>query len=311
MMRAIVADRAGAPAVMHDIEVPMIAIDEILVRVRVAGVNPLDWKLRDNAYGGASYPMVLGQDFAGVVERAGSAVAGFAHGDRVFGSSAKGSYADFVAVKSTGCVDKIPAWLDDARAAALPTAGLTALHAVEEVHPQRDNTVLIVGATGGVGGFAVQIARSRGAHVIATAHSGKEAVARAFGADEVVPYDRGDLVDMVKRLHPAGVDAIIDVVSDTATLERYASLVQPGGRVVSTIRAADPDWFARRNIQAVNFSINHTPTWSRAGLERLLQLVQLGAVVVRLEKELPINDAERVLADSKAGRIDGKAVLTL
>src|SRR5580692_10768623 len=155
MMRAIVADRAGAPAVMHDVEVPMIAIDEVLVRVRVAGVNPIDWKLRDGARGVGSFPMILGHDFAGVVERAGSAAAGFAHGDRVFGSSAKGSYADFVAVKSTGCLDRIPAWLDDARAAALPTAGLTALAAVEDIHPQRENTVLIVGATGGVGSFAV------------------------------------------------------------------------------------------------------------------------------------------------------------
>jgi NADPH:quinone reductase-like Zn-dependent oxidoreductase len=309
-MRAVIADKPGAPGIVHDVEVPIIQPDEVLVRVHAAGVNPIDWRRRDGAYGKSGFPMILGQDYAGVVQVVGDEVRVFAQGDRVFGVAPRGAYAEFLAAKVPGPIAKIPGGLDDAQAAALPTAGLTALEAVDEAGLRAGQTVLILGATGGVGGFASQIARSRGADVIATAHSGKEDIARAFGAQEVHAYDHGDLLDELARTHPDGVDAIIDLVSDRATLERLASALKRGGHVVSTIGSADREWFQPRHQHATNLSVSQSPHWSTEGLEKLAELVVSGKVRVKLATEAPFTQAEHVLEESKAGHIDGKAVLT-
>jgi NADPH:quinone reductase-like Zn-dependent oxidoreductase len=309
-MKAVIADRPGAPGVVHDVEVPIIQPDEMLVRVHAASVNPIDWKRRDGAYGPSGFPMILGQDYAGIVQVVGDEIRSFAQGDRVFGVAPRGAYAEFLAAKVPGPIAKIPDGIDDARAAALPTAGLTALAAVEEAGLRAGQTVLILGATGGVGGFASQIARARGAEVIATAHSGKEDVALAFGALEVHAYDRGDLLQELARTHPDGVDAIIDMVSDRATLQRIASALKRGGHVVSTIGAADREWFQPRQQHAINLSSSQSPLYSTEGLEKLAELVVSGKVRVRLGTEAPFTQAEHVLEESKAGHIDGKAVLT-
>ena len=310
-MRAIIADRPGAPGVVHDVEVPIIQPDEVLIRVHAASVNPIDWKRRDGAYGKSGFPMILGQDYAGIVQVVGDEVRQFAQGDRVFGVTPRGAYAEFVAAKVPGPIAKIPEGLDDAKAAALPTAGLTALAAVEEAGLRSGQTVLILGATGGVGGFASQIARARGVEVIATAHSGKEDVARAFGAKEVHAYDREDLLDGLAHTHPDGVDAIIDMVSDRATLQRLASALKRGGHVVSTIGAADRDWFQPRQQHATNLVSSQSPLWSTDGLEKLAELVVSGKIRVKLGTEAPFTQAEDLLEASKAGTITGKAVLTV
>jgi NADPH:quinone reductase-like Zn-dependent oxidoreductase len=309
-MKAVIADRPGAPGVVHDVEVPIIQPDEMLVRVHAASVNPIDWKRRDGAYGPSGFPMILGQDYAGIVQVVGDEIRSFAQGDRVFGVAPRGAYAEFLAAKVPGPIAKIPDGIDDARAAALPTAGLTALAAVEEAGLRAGQTVLILGATGGVGGFASQIARARGAEVIATAHSGKEDVALAFGALEVHAYDRGDLLQELARTHPDGVDAIIDMVSDRATLQRIASALKRGGHVVSTIGAADREWFQPRQQHAINLVSSQSPLYSTEGLEKLAELVASGKVRVKLGTEAPFTQAEHVLEESKAGHIDGKAVLT-
>jgi NADPH:quinone reductase-like Zn-dependent oxidoreductase len=309
-MKAVIADRPGAPGVVHDVEVPIIQPDEMLVRVHAASVNPIDWKRRDGAYGPSGFPMILGQDYAGIVQVVGDEIRHFAQGDRVFGVAPRGAYAEFLAAKVPGPIAKIPDALDDARAAALPTAGITALAAVEEAGLRAGQTVLILGATGGVGGFASQIARARGAEVIATAHSGKEDVALAFGAREVHAYDRGNLLEELARTHPDGVDAIIDMVSDRATLQRLASALKRGGHVVSTVGAADREWFQPRQQHAINLVSSQSPLYSTEGLEKLAALVVSGKVRVKLGTEAPFAQAEHVLEESKAGHIDGKAVLT-
>jgi NADPH:quinone reductase-like Zn-dependent oxidoreductase len=255
--------------------------------------------------------MILGQDYAGVVQVVGDEVRQFQQGDRVFGAAPRGAYAEFVAAKVPGPIAKTPASLDDARAAALPTAGLTALMAVEAAGIRAGQTVLILGATGGVGGFAAQIARAKGAEVIATAHSGKEEVARYFGADEVIPYDRSDLLAALEQSHPNGIDAIIDLVSDRATLRRVATVLKRGGHVVSTIGSADREWFQSRQQHATNVVSSQSPLWSTEGLEKLADLVVSGAIRVRLDTEVPFTEAEHVLEESKAGNITGKAVLTV
>jgi NADPH:quinone reductase-like Zn-dependent oxidoreductase len=310
-MRAIIADHPGAPGTVHDVEVPIVQPDEVLVRVHAASVNPIDWKRRDGAYGQGGFPMILGQDYAGMVQVVGDEVRTFAQGDRVFGSTQRGAYAEYVAAKVPGPIAKIPEGLDDARAAALPTAGVTALQAVDDAGLRAGQTVLVLGATGGVGSFVTQIARVRGAIVIATAHSGKEDIARGFGAQEVYAYDRQDLLDALAQSHPDGVDAIIDLVSDRATLQRFASALKRGGHVVSTIGSADRDWFQPRHQHATNLVSSQSPLWSTEGLAKLADLVVSGKVRVKLGTEAPFTDAEQVLERSKAGDISGKAVLTV
>jgi len=281
------------------------------VRVRAAGVNPYDWKVRDNLFGDTSFPAILGQDFAGVVERVGESATLFGPGDRIFGSAAKGTYAEYVAVTVTRPVAKTPSTLDDIHAAALPGAGLTGLACVEAAEVGGGETLLIVGATGGVGGFATQIAHARGVRVIAAALAHSADTARAFGATDVIAVDRSDLVTTVKASHPQGVDGVIDLVSDAAALQRIASLLRPAGRAVSTIGSADEAWFEGHNLQATNLDASKASVWSPAGLQQLLRLVESGDLTIRIGTQAPLADAERVLRDSKAGLIQGKAVLVV
>jgi NADPH:quinone reductase-like Zn-dependent oxidoreductase len=141
--------------------------------------------------------------------------------------------------------------------------------------------------------------------VIATARSGKQDFARALGADEIVVYDREDVVAAVKANHPGGIDGVLDVVSAPDALKRMAEIVRPGGRLVSIVRAADVAWFAERNITASDYVLGA----SAAGLKELTALFEAGKLVVHLEAVRPLVDAGDVLNALKAGRLSGKVVL--
>jgi NADPH:quinone reductase-like Zn-dependent oxidoreductase len=314
-MRAFVVERAREPGTIRDLPTPEIAADQILVRVHAAGVNPVDWKIRDGAIGQRRFPMVLGQDFAGVVERAGEKVRGFPPGTRILGiARSSGAYAQYTVVQAESKqepIATIPDGVSDAEAAALPTAGLTALAALNWLRVERGRTILIFGATGGVGGYAGQIARSRGAHVVGTAHSGMEEVARAAGSEGVIAYDRDDVVAAAKKLHPDGVDAVLDVVSDRDAIKKDADVLRRGGRIVSTIGAADEAWFEQRRIEAYNLVMAQTPESSPEGLDALTRMVADREIAARVQNELPLSDAERVIERSKAGQISGKVVLNV
>jgi NADPH:quinone reductase-like Zn-dependent oxidoreductase len=299
-MRAIAVDRFGEDGSLHELPVPLPGPGEVLVRVTYAGANPADWKIRDGLRGERSFPLVLGSDFAGVVE---------ATGERVFGLARKsGAFAERATVPAQGAdamLAPIPDRMSDAEAAALPIAGLTALGTLAALALAPGQTLLVVGGTGGVGAFAVQIAHGRGVRVIATAHSGKEDFARALGADEIVVYDREDVVAAVKANHPGGIDGALDVVSAPDALKRMAEIVRPGGRVVSIVRAADVAWFAERNVNASDYVLGA----SAAGLRELTALYEAGKLVVHLEAVRPLADAGEVLNALKAGRLSGKVVL--
>jgi NADPH:quinone reductase-like Zn-dependent oxidoreductase len=273
----------------------------------------VDWKIRDGHHGERPFPLILGIDFAGVVERVAGDVGDFRVGDRIFGAAREhGAFADYTVVPANSSaqpVAKIPNGLSDAEAAALPIAGLTALAAIARLDVPRGDTLLIIGATGAVGSFAVQIAHGRGIHVIATARSGKEELARALGADEVIAFDRTDVVTAVKAAHPGGVAAALDLVSDAEAIKRLAPIVRAGGSVASVIRAADEGWFAERQISATNIAMGQTPQSSRAGLDELVALIAAGTVAVRIDATRPLNDAASVLAAFKSGRLSGNVVL--
>ena len=200
--------------------------------------------------------------------------------------------------------------MSDAQAVALPIAGLTALASIERLNGHPGEKLLIIEATGGVGAFAVQIARSRGISVIATARSGKEEVARALGADEYIPYDKTDVVAAVKAAHPDGVTAVFDLVNKGDAIKGLVEMIRAGGRIVSTIAAVDdPQWFAQRNITATNLVLAETPQSSHARLEELLGLIKAGRLNVQSTPARPLNRPAEVLDAFKTGKLSGNVVL--
>lgn len=311
-MKAIVVEHLGEPGSLRDIPAPQPGPGEMLVRVTAAGVNPIDWKRRERAE--SKFPFVEGQDFAGVVSRPAEHGGRYREGERVFGIAGDhGSYAEYtIATEDERApVAKIPDGVGDADAAALPTAALTALAGLDALKVAKGTTLLVLGATGGVGSFAVQIAKGRGAHVIGTASSANEALARSLGVDEFVAYDRHDVVDAIKAAHPDGIDAALDLVDDADALKRTATLLRAGGGIVSTIGSADESAPAARGITAQNLSVGDSPVWSHAGLRRLLQMLQEGIISVTIAGERPLSEAVEALEESKRGSVNGKLVITV
>ena len=311
-MRTIAEETFGGPIAPMDLPIPEAGADEVLIRVRAAGVNPFDWKVADGDLKDElehRFPLILGFDAAGVVERAGAGVTELAEGDEVYGYLFKpviggGAYAEYASAPAT-IVARKPESIRSTEAAALPVPGLTAMDLVDAVDPKEGETVLIVGATGGVGSYALQLATRRGARVIATAREANEAFARELGATETVDHTRMDLLDAVRMTHPGGIEAIIDVVSERDALGRIAGLVKEGGRLASSVYAADVESLAQRGIKATNVSVQ--PDARR--LEELSRIVDAGELTVRLERTFPLEQAPEALDESRTGHVRGKIVL--
>ncbi len=311
-MRAIAEERFGGPIALMDLPAPEIGMGEVLIRVRAAGVNPFDWKVADGALEGERehrFPLILGFDAAGVVERVGAGVTRFAEGDEVYGYLFKpviggGAYAEYVSAPAD-IIARKPESVTFAEAAALPTPGLTAMDLLDAVNLGEGETVLIVGATGGVGSYAVQLAARRGARVIATARSANEAFVRDLGAVDTIDHTTEDLVESVLVMHPDGIEAVVDVVSDTEALGRIARLVKRGGSVATSVYAADAESLARRGIEAKN--VGAGPDALR--LAELARLVDAGELSVKPERAFPLEEAPEALEASRTGHVRGKLVL--
>ena len=311
-MRTIAEEKFGGPVALMDLPTPEVGSGEVLIRVRAAGVNPFDWKVADGELRDVlehRFPLVLGFDAAGVVERVGAGVTELAKGDEAYGYLFKpmiggGAYAEYVTAPAA-IVARKPESVSFTEAAALPVPGLTAMDLVDAVDPKEGETVLIVGATGGVGSYAVQLAARRGARVIASARRANEAFARELGASETVDHTRGDLVGAVRMTHPGGIEAIIDVVSERDRLGRLAELVKEGGRIASSVYAAEVESLAQRGIKATNVGVH--PDARR--LEELSRMVGAGELTVRLERALPLEKAPEALEESRTGHVRGKIVL--
>lgn len=303
-MKAIAIHRYGGPEVVEytDLPDPKVGPDSVLVQVRAAGVNPVDWKVRDGLLDGlldAHFPLVMGWDAAGVVRAVGGGVTEFAPGDEVYGCVRKdtvehGTYAELVAAPVRTLARK-PAALDWAQAGGLPLAGLTALQSLRAVGADGD-TVLVHAAAGGVGHLAVQIARALGARVIGTAGERNHAYLRELGA-EPVRYGEG-LAERVRALAPEGVDAALDLVGGDA-VEVSAGLVADPARIASV---ADFGVKARGGRYV----------WVRpdaAGLAELAALADEGRLTVTVASTFPLAQAASAQALSAEGRTRGKIVL--
>ncbi len=306
-MKAIALQQYGSAddLALVDLPDPKVAPSEVLIRVRAAGVNPVDWKL---AAGGldalieADFPLIPGWDVAGVVEAVGPDAHEYEVGDEVYGYARKdwaknGTYAELVSASVRMLAPK-PESLSWQETAGVPLAGLTALQSLERAGVSSGDTVLVHAAAGGVGAFGVQIAVARGARVIGTASERNHDFLRSLGAEPVV-YGDG-LVDRVRDLAPEGVDAVLDFVGGGVAQE---SLPLAGGpaRIVSI---ADP------GVQELG---GHW-LWVRPdseGLAELARLADAGRLTVHVDREFPLSEAAEAWRLSQAGRTRGKIVLTV
>ncbi|MGY4098383.1 NADP-dependent oxidoreductase [Nocardia sp. R16R-3T] len=311
-MRAIVVRSFGATPELAEMPTPEPGVGAVRVQVEAAGVNPFDQKMARGMLDGKlphDFPMILGVDGAGTVAAVGPGVTKFAVGDRVVGKFlvppvGHGSFAQYSVLPEDATLVPIPDRIPTIAAAALPTAGMTAQDIVDATKIEPGQRVLIVGATGGVGSFLVQLANIAGAHVIATARGAAADQITRLGAAETVDYTRGPIVEQVGAAHPDGIDALFDLVSPPEVLSELTALVRDGGTVYSTIFSADPDALRDRGIRGGNIeSFGRGPE-----LARLLDRVAVGDVVVPIDATVPLSEGPSVIG-ARGAR--GKTVIAI
>jgi NADPH:quinone reductase len=256
-MRAITMTDFESGAALREVPDPYPEGGEIRIRVHGSSLNPYDYFVANGLAKGLmeyEFPVTLGADFAGIVDEVGPDVSRYQAGDEVFSfvfpppTIRVGTWADYVVLPEDRFAAAKPSGLPMREAGALAIAASAALAAVESVEPDRGDVVLVIGATGGVGGFAVQLAARRGAAVIATSKPEDDQRLRAFGAAETIDYTSTDLVAAVRERHPDGIDGLIDTVNQADGLTALAGLVRDGGAVVSPLAQADTDVLASRGV---------------------------------------------------------------
>ena len=323
-MKAIVQDRYGPAETLRlgDTDVPDIAADEVLVRVHAAGVDRGVWHLMT----GLPYPVRLagygirapknpvpGMDLAGVVERVGSSVTRFVPGDEVFGIG-KGTFAEYARALESKLAPR-PANLTHVQAAAVAISGLTALQAVRDHgHVQQGDRVLITGASGGVGTYAVQLAKAYGAEVTAVCSTAKVDLVRSLGADHVLDYSRSDFA-----AGNPGYDVILDI-GGNPTLRRLRSALAPRGTLVIVGGETGGKWIGGydRQLRAVLMSRFVPQTMgtfvSGENSEDMLvlkELIEAGKVTPSIDRTFTLPEAARAIAYVDEGRARGKVVVTV
>ncbi|MDQ0771789.1 NADPH:quinone reductase-like Zn-dependent oxidoreductase [Streptomyces aurantiacus] len=305
--RAVRLDSFGGPEVLdvREVPAPHAGPGQVRVRVTAAGLNPMDWFMTSDADTAARFgltlPVGFGTDYAGVVDEVGDGVSGFAPGDRVFGGALSRAVADFVVVDASGETaaneaHHTPDGVDDRTAATLTIAGRTASVALATVDPGPDDTVLIGGAGGGVGVFAVQLARIAGARVIGTGSPSSAGYLRDLGA-EPVAYGDG-LADRVRALAPGGVTAAIDL-HGAETVHVARELGVPDSRICTIAAQVD-------GVSAAN-GANAAP----GALEEIARLVAAARLRVPVAASFPVEQIRRAAALQAGRHVQGKVVIDL
>ena len=300
-MHAVVIRETGGPDVLQyeEVERPEPSDGEVLVRVRAASVNPIDWKQR-RGMSQIELPIVLGRDVSGTVEV--SRADGFSEGEEVFGWAASGGYAEF-ATADAGQIARKPASLTHEQAAAIPVAGITAWQALfDRGMLAEGQSALIAGAAGGVGHFAVQFAsRVAEAQTIGTGSGHSRDFVFRLGAEEFVDYTQQDVAEAVQD-----VDVAFDTVGGDTTRTLVPTLREGG--IIVTIASAPPEAEARARGARAEL---HVTTPNPEHLARVAELVASGAVRVELSEVLPLSEAGRAHELSESGHTRGKIVLTV
>jgi NADPH:quinone reductase-like Zn-dependent oxidoreductase len=304
-MKAIVINAYGNEDVVNyvDVDRPEPKADEVLVKVRVAGVNPIDWKIR-NGMGerlGLKLPIFLGGEIAGTIDKIGSDVRDFRVGDAVYGIVPSGGYAEYTIAK-IGEIALKPQSLDFENAAAIPLGALTAWQAMFDLaNLSSGQTILITAASGGVGSLAVQLAKAKGAFVIGIASGRNEAFVKDLGADEFVDYTKQPFEEVVKD-----VDVVFDTVGGD-TFEKAFQTLKPGGFLVTAVQFPSEE-------KAREFGVHAARVYCKPNAKQLTaigKLVDEGKLKAYVSTVVPLSEVKKAHQLSESGRTRGKIVLQI
>ncbi len=309
-MLAFVVDEFGRPGTVQEVGDPKRADDELLVRVRAAGVNPFDAAVVNGFIADMMehrFPLIPGGDFSGEVVEAPDG-SPFSPGDAVYGNPdrdflGQGTWAELATIVP-GQVAPKPDSIDHVGASGVTTAGLTALEAVDSMGLDEGQVLVIVGATGGVGSYATQLAALRGITVVAVGRGENADYDRELGATETVDYTAGDVAEQIRAAHSGGVDALFDTNSDADALLALSEVVREGGAVASPKSAADADALQSRGRRGINAN--------RAGIDRLAELNRLfeaGDLKIPTTRVYPLGRANDAIAEIAGGHVRGKLAL--
>jgi len=308
-MKAVRMYEYGGPEVLvhEDMPRPEPSANEILIRVRAAGVNPVDWKFRDGVgreFFGHQLPLILGCDLAGVVDSTGADVKGISPGDAVYGYvnlGRCGAYAEY-AIGMESEVTLKPQALEFTEAAAVPVCALTSWQALFDIAELKtDQKVLIHAAAGGVGHMAVQLAKARGAVVIGTASAKNAEFVRSLGSDEVIDYRTTRFEDVVKN-----VDVVFDTIGDE-TQKRSFQVLKRGGMIVSAVSEPPEKACKTHGVKGAMVLVQPNSTQ----LAEITTLIESGKLKPAITAILPLDDARKAHEMSQTGHTQGKIILTV
>ena len=304
-MKAIRIHQYGGPEVLAQVETqrPTPGPDEVLIKVAAASVNPVDWKIRSGHMQEVfplTFPSTLGWDVSGTVETVGASVTRFKRGDEVYAALVGGGgYAEYATAPET-VVARKPAAIDQVHAAAVPIAGLTAWQALFDVAQlQPGQRILIHGAAGGVGNFAVQFAKANGAYVIGTASSGNQAFLRELGVDNIIDYQKTRFEDVVHD-----VEVALDTIGGDTQVRSFKAL-KKGGILVSIVQPPSQELAAKYGVRATFYGAKP----SSSDLAEIAKLIDSGEVKPVVQTVLPLAEARRAHELSETGHARGKIVL--
>ena len=314
-MHAVVVEQFGGVEELkvREIDRPEPGEGEVLVRIKAAGINPVDWKIRAGKLAQRGipheFPVIIGWDMAGVIEECGFSARRFAPGDEVYAFCrrpviGRGCYAEYLAIPESYVCRK-PRSANFETAAATPLAALTAYQTIHDAAKVRDGErVLIIGASGGVGTCAIQFCRQAGAHVIAVASGRNEGYVQSLGAHDFIDYTKQDFQEALKTLAPKGADFIFDCQGGESLGKAYAC-VGHGGRLASIVQPPEQAELREPNAHALYVFVEPNSTQ----LDHIAALIDTGALKIKVSKTWRLQEVQEAHRSIEAGHTTGKMVL--
>ena len=316
-MRAVVIEKFGGREILNikEVDRPVPGEGEVLVKIHAAGINPVDWKIREGRLKERGYPhqfpVILGWDMAGVVEAFGHGARRFAVGDKVFAYARRpvihqGTYADYICLPESYLAVK-PTNLSFVEAACVPLAALTAYQSLfDAARLKKKETIFILGASGGVGSFAVQMAKITGAKVIALASQKNHAYLKRIGAGKTLDYQKGDFVKELKKIEPKGVDVVFSCVGGENLTKGY-DCVRAGGRLVTIVEKGDEALAGSKGVKL--FYVFVEPN-SRQ-LDQIRRWIEQKKIKVRVSLSFMLDDVKKAHEQIETGHTRGKIALKI
>jgi NADPH:quinone reductase-like Zn-dependent oxidoreductase len=316
LMKAVAVNEFKAIPQVMDLPEPTVKEGSIKIKLTAAGLNPFDWKTIDGIMKDHMphvFPLIIGADGAGVVTEAGTGVTRFKTGDKVYGQMlhspvGEGSYAEYVVIPETAAVAMAPETISLEDAAAAPTAGMTGIQLLEKAKLQSGQSVLLIGASGGVGSFTTQLANAKGIRVIATVSSATQAERlTALGAATTINYKESSLEEAVRKLYPDGVDALIDLIGNAEDFHKMTTLVKPEGYALTTQFVANKESLKAQHLHGGNFETKG----SSATLDALRKVIDAGEVDIPVDRKISMEQAPAAIAESRQLKSKGKTIILI